>query len=161
MITVDGGPPASLEQKPDEVIDLGKERELRLLRTKVAELEQRLAIRLDRPIAAVVKRDTSAEKHGYKCGFHPQVEVSDTQDEITCSVCGEILNPYVVFRQFVHRERNFVFMMDALIKEQKILTAQVAALKKEKNNLSAAIRRKGGKPAEISMQAEMRVRFDK
>lgn len=158
---VSEGPPASLEQKADEVIDLGKERELRALRTKVAELEQRLAIRLDRPIAALVKRDMSDERHGYQCGFHPQVEVSDNQDEITCSVCGEELNPYVVLRQFVHRERNFVFQMEALQKEQKILAAQVAELKKAKNNLSAQIRKKGGKPADICMAAEMKVRFDK
>lgn len=156
------GPRPSLAAAPsDEVLDLGKERELRDLRKKVTELETRLSVREGRPIAGVVPRSISEERHGYKCGFHPQVEVSDTTPEVTCTVCDEVLDPITVLRQFAQRERNFIWGIDAMIKEEKLLKASVEALRREKKNLMAGVRRAGGKPAEIVQKAEMAALFGK
>lgn len=158
-LTVPLGPPPSL--KPREVIDLGAERELRELRKKTAELEARLAVREGKPIMAVIQRLSSDEKHGYQCGFHQQVEVSFKTPEVTCSVCGEKLDPIEVLREFVKTERNFAFGIESLQTEKKVLENVVAALKREKNNLASVVRRRGGKPVEITQKAEHEARWGK
>lgn len=156
------GPVPSITPTPsDEILDLGKERELRELRKKVSELETRLSVREGRPIAGAVIRPMSEEEHGYKCGFHPQVKVSDVVPEVTCSVCDEKLDPIEVLRQFANRERSFIWGIDAMIKEEKLLKASVEALRREKKNLMAGVRRAGGKAVEIVQKAEMASLFGK
>lgn len=150
-----GPGPSVTSSSSDDILDIGKERELRELRKKVTDLETRLSVREGRPIAGVIPRSISDEAHGYKCGFHPQVEVSDTTPEITCTVCDEVLDPYTVLRQFAARERTFIWGIDSMIKEEKLLKASVEALKREKKNLMAAVRRAGGKPVEVVQRAEM------
>lgn len=97
-----------------------------------------------RPTQVPTALDTLKTEHGFRCGFHPRISVSEYTPVIKCTVCGEQLDPYDVLRQFHRRERNFAYQLEHLREEATRLTTDVERLKRERNNLRAQIRRTTG-----------------
>lgn len=125
--------------------DLSKERELRALRSRVVDLESVVATFQGRVVDAITTESRFDEKHGLRCGFHPQVTVSMTTPSVTCTVCGEGLSPLDVLRQFATSERNFVSSLNHNREERNLLRKEIAALKQQRSSLRSQVRKKGGK----------------
>lgn len=147
------GPPpewyATTEVKaaPGEgVLDLGKERELRSLRTRVTELEGRLAVHAGKMIPGGREAFSGHdEKHSISCGQHPQVTVSMHTPLVTCTVCGERLEALDVLRMMVRREVSFCYWNNDLREKKKLLEKEVENLTRARNNLRAQVKRSNKK----------------
>ncbi len=138
---IDTAPPSV---RPDVVDDLGKERELRRLRARVEELEKIGILRGDKIIPATCELEFEQRRHtASKCGFHPQVTVCMETPRVECKVCEEELDPVEVLRDFVREERKFVWTIEGLRREKEELTKVVEALKKERVNVRAQLRKQG------------------
>ena len=125
------------------IISLAKERTLR----ELAAANERLVTR----IADLEKERTGltvgkVTEHGLKCGIrHPHVIVDENAPVVECAVCKERLDPLVVLREYAKREKHFMWTLKALRDEAAKLTAEVAALKKERASVRAQIKRDQGK----------------
>lgn len=127
-----------------EVGSIGKERELRELRSKVEMLTEQLSESQKRLVAPLTARMSHEEQHGYKCGRHPVIEVSMETASVTCRVCGAELSPLDVLREYARSERYFVQGLESLRKEKAALAEEVDKLKKYRGSLRSQIRKKGG-----------------
>ena len=142
----DQDPPATIEVA-EGVIDFAKEREIRLLRARVAELEQRdrereRVITEEMKVPALLSVNPLAEIHrDVSCGFHPQVLVSSTTPLVYCKVCLQELDALEVLRYYSKKERQFMYMNESLQKKRKELLAEVEQLKRDVANLKAQKRR--------------------
>lgn len=125
--------------------EIGKERELRALRKRVEDLELRLVKHEGKVAASLALKERVDEKHGYQCGFHPHVLVSDETNLVECAICHEPLDPLDVLREFARHERNFVFSINTLRAEQTELRKQVDQLKKQRSSLWSQVKKRGGK----------------
>lgn len=131
-------------EQSDGMLSLTKERELRMLRTRVATLTAQVAVFDKRLVPALTSRERWEGDHGYACGFHPQVEVSMETDEVTCKMCGAPLVAIDVLREYARGERRFAESINSLRDERSKLAKEVEHLKKQRSSLRSQIRKRGG-----------------
>lgn len=79
-------------------------------------------------------------KHGRFCA-HRQVSVNESAREVTCNLCSAKLDPIEVIVMFAREERSFCFHQRELKQQIEQLEKDVEALKRQKANLGAQIRR--------------------
>ena len=130
-------------------IDLGKERELRQLRSQVAELTERLANFDPRHLAQLTSRESydKGAVHKATCGFHPLVVVCMDTKSVTCQQCGAELEPIDVLREYAREERRFVSSLVDLRAERSKLSEEVSELKKIRSSLRSQIKKKVRSPS--------------
>ena len=89
----------------------------------------------DGPVEAV--RGVSLTIDRGECRHYGQAVISDDHnpDSLTCSDCGEEINPYEFIRRIAHREVNFCFTRNALREEANELAAEVKRLKARRSDL--------------------------
>lgn len=127
----------------DDIPDIGKERELRTLRKRVADMQLALDQYRHRLIPVGRAPEFGEEAHRVTtCGMHPQVVVSMDTNMVTCSVCKEELDPLDVLRKMVRQEIQFCYQSNDLQRQKKFLEKDVEDLTRQRNNLRAQIRRK-------------------
>lgn len=136
--------PAEVPKGPADVddSDIGVRRENKRLRARLVELETMVKTRLGRvvPTSTTMPQDFE-EKHGLKCGFHPNVIVSMKTPRVECAVCGEKLDALDVLREFARHERHFAQTLEHLRKETSELRAEVPKLKRTLSDLRSRIKR--------------------
>lgn len=136
--------PGSIDS--DDESDIGIRRQHRAMKTRLAELELLYSTRFRFQVPTAI---TEAEsKHGPRCGLHRHVVVSMRTPLVRCAQCGESLDALDVLREFTREERTFAFALEHLRQERSDLAKEVAALKKQRQNLRNAVRKAGGKPVE-------------
>lgn len=123
--------------------DIGIRRQFKAMQTRLQELELLYATRFKHQVPVSI---SELETKHMRCGFHQHVTVSMRTSIVRCTKCGEALDPLDVLRQFTKEERTFAFTLEYLRKETTDLRAEVAALKKQKAALRAAVRKAGGEP---------------
>ena len=130
---------------PGGTLDLAKERELRKLRHQVESLTAKLATYNGViELSQITTVNRYEDRHGYKCGFHPRVIVSEETRSVTCQACGAELEPMDVLREFARNERRFVESVTGLRQERAKLLEDVAELKKRRSSLRSQVKKKGG-----------------
>jgi cell division protein FtsB len=133
-ITLDG------PLQPDVgIISLAKERTLRQLQEVNERLVDRIAELEKERHGLTVGKIT---EHGLRCGaLHPHVVVDEHAPVVECAVCKERLDPLVVLRQYAKQEKHFMWNLRSLRDEKAKLAAEVEALKKERSNVRAQVKR--------------------
>lgn len=127
----------------DDDNELGWRRERTKIRARMAELELVVATRL----AYLVPTSTSTplatqEKHGLRCGMHPHVRVSMRTPRVECAVCGTLLDPLDVLREYAKHERNFAHTLEHLRAEKAELTAEVDRLRRQRSSLRSQVKKR-------------------
>lgn len=149
--------PPSIAPTAEPTDDLGRARELRQLRARVAQLETEKA-ELQHQVKPSVSTIESHEEKKHRigtCGFHPQVLVSMETNSVVCAVCDAELAPLDVLREFAREERRFVQSLNGLRDEKQLLHKQVDKLKKQVQALEGKVRKKAGyDPSEYKGEAE-------
>lgn len=138
LLEIDKGKP-----NLSEPISLAKERELRQLRQRCADLTEALSERDKTLVAQIQSREWHEEEH-HKCGFHPAVDVSMETNSVTCRVCGAELAPLDVLREIAQGERRFVQNINGLRKEKGELSKEIESLKRQLSTLKSKVRRSAG-----------------
>jgi hypothetical protein len=72
---------------------------------------------------------------------HVAVLVDEVLRRVTCKTCDELLDPVEVLLEYAHHERRLACSTTSAFTKRNVLRAEVEALKKERANLKAAIRR--------------------
>ncbi len=137
--------PASITSA-EPIDDLRKERELRALRARVAQLETEKTELTNqvKPSLTTLQSYEEKQHRTSTCGFHLQVIVSLETASVACATCGVELAPLDVLREFARDERQFVNQLNSLRDEHKKLGQEVEKLKTQRSSLRSQVRKKGG-----------------
>lgn len=142
-IPIDNRPPSITSS--DEDSDIGKAREFKRMKSRLAELELMYSTRFQFQVMTAL---TERRRSLARCGIHPHIIVDDHSNRVECAECGEEMDPIDVLRQFANQERTFAHQLEHLRKEKSDLGVEVEALKKQKAALRSAVRKLGGTPVE-------------
>lgn len=127
------------ESEITAVIDLSARRELVSARSKIAELEGRLA-EATAIIVPAIDRGNATKHSTVNCRWHLAVTVDEVARKVECRWCGEVLDAVDVLLQFAHKERQFAYSVNTLREEQILMRKEVDVLRRERSRLRSDIK---------------------
>jgi hypothetical protein len=123
------------------ITDLGVVRENKLLKERVAALENQL-----RAHETVITDGAITPHSEGRCQYHLSVVVDMEAPVVECATCGTELDAVEVLRSYANEERRFRYQDAAARKAYHLLTAEVRALKQQRSSLRSQIKKKGATP---------------
>jgi hypothetical protein len=108
-------------------------------------------------VAVAFGRETTAPRQ-YERGFcmHHQITVDDAQRVITCSSCGDAIDPFDRMLQYARKERRW---HDSEAEERKV-RKRVAELEEQERKIKARMRNASRKDADAAVEAALKLQRD-